>query len=257
MTSSISAPTPTPVPFPVRIFAPSDSSPLFGVQDALSTYSGFNNTYLPSAEQGSGILFRSGCVIDGILNCTAACQDPNQIFTNPHTLQNCMVMASLWFLKPALMSYPLVLYGSRDFQRPFYLTIDSSSTALLEEFSIHTDEHDFQVLASGVNRTIQDCLYQYLDKYPSFEDDDLDDDPDEIETWGPWYFDSVLFMPTASKYNAYIGFPSVCNNVLAPLNADVGGIWVRKAMLFKKIMLIRVRFTSPTGFKAASPSQLF
>ena len=226
---------------------------MFSVQDALSTYSSFNSTYLPSAEHGSGTLFRSGCVVDGILNCTAACQDVNQIFADPHTLQNCMVMASI------------SLYNSG-------VILDGNSTALAEDFSIYVDQPDFQSLASRVNQTIQDCLYQYLEKYPSSNPGGMNTwQPDDIEetwgveetggldekeygiwTWGPWYYDSPSNVTTT---NAYIGFPSVCNNILAPLNADVGGIGVRKATLFKKTMLTYGRFTSLTGFKAASPSQ--
>lgn len=173
------------------------------------------------------------------------------------------------------------------------VALDGSSTALAEDFSIHVDQPNFQSLASRVNQTIQDCLYQYLEKYPSSNLDgtgtwgpDGTDDwglegtetwqpdgtptwgpdgtdtygPDGIKTWGPWYYDSILYHDLISQGNttyAYIGFPSVCNNVLAPLNADVGGIGVRKATLFKETMLTYGRFTSLTGFKAASPSQLF
>ena len=226
MTSSISSPTPAPVPLPLRIYASSDSSPLFSVQDALSTYSGFNSTYLPSAEQGSGILFRSGCVVDGNLNCTAACQDVNQIFADPHIFQNCMVMASLTSFISGV-------------------TLDGSSTTLAEDFSIHVDQPSFPSLANRVNQTIQDCLHQYLDKYPLVNSNGM-------EYWLPWYYGFASYEP---KY-AYLGFPSVCNNLLAPLNADVGGIGVRKGPLFTKTMLTHGRYTSLTGFKAASPSQL-
>ena len=193
MTSSISIP-----PNTNHISLSSDSSPLFSIQDALLTYSGLNGAdpdlYVPNP--GSGTLFRSGCVVDGILNCTAACQDVNQIFADPHTFQNCMVMASL-----------NGLYQNA--------TLDGSSTALAEDFSIHVDQPSFQSLANLVNQTIQDCLYQYLSEYSSLY-------PDGIDNWSPWYYIKAPFV----SESAYLGFPSVCDNLLAPLNADVGGIGV-------------------------------
>ena len=199
MTSLISFPTPVPVPVlsPIRIFASSDSSPLFSVQDALSIFSGYDNTNLPSENtvQRPGTLFRSGCVVDGILNCTAACQDVNRVFADPHTFQNCMVVASLTVLGPTV-------------------TLDANSTALVEEFSIHIDEPDFQSLASGVNQTIQDCLQQYLgNSSESFP-----------QVW-PWYE-----VANGSESGNFPTFPGFCDNLKVPLNADVGGIGVKNPL---------------------------
>ena len=191
------------------------------MQDALGTYAGLDGTDLPLAEQGYGTLFRSGCVVDGIVNCTAACQDVNQIFADPYTLQNCMVMASIGIL--------IAIEAN--------VTLDGSATAFAEDFVIQIDQPNYGSLASSVNQTIQDCLYQYLDKYPGYDTDQM---------WAQ-YGSMVLNLTQ---------FPSVCDNVLAPLNADVGGIGVRKAILFTEAMLTHGRSTSLTGFKAASPSQL-
>ena len=169
------------------------------MQDALLSYSGYNTTNPPSAYRGWGTLFRSGCVVDGVLNCTAACQDVNQIFTDPHTFQNCMVVASLTVL------------GST-------VTLDTSSADLAKDFSLHIDQPDFQSWASGVNQTIQDCLIQYLDNSSGVHD-----------RWEPWYLQlgDLRFMNAPS-------FPSICNNLTAvPLNADIGGIGVPKATVFR------------------------
>ena len=200
MTSSISTPTLARVAPPISIFASSDSSPLFSIQDALSTFSGFNNANvtLGIPNGGSGTLFRSGCVVDGILNCTAACQDVNQIFANPHTFQNCMVVASLTVL------------GS-------IVTLDASSTLLAEEFSIHLDQPGFESLAIGANQIIHDCLTQYLGNSSGFH-----------VPWTPWYFGLEGF-----EFTHVSSFPSVCDNFTSvPLNADVGGIGVHKSRLF-------------------------
>ena len=209
MIFSISTPTPAPVPPQIHIVASSDSSPLFSLQDALTTYSGgiYDRAL---ATQTQGTLFRSGCLVDGILNCTAACQDVNQIFADPHTFQNCMVVASLMFLSPIV-------------------TLDASSTALAEEFSIHTDQPGIKSLAIGVNQTIQDCLIQYLDnssgQYDSRSSWYSDNSSVGNDRWDPWYLELDDL-----KSMSYPSFPSICDNLTAvSLNADVGGIGVRKS----------------------------
>ena len=190
--------------FSISISASSDSNSSFSIQDALSTYSGWGNANVSSyyAVQGPGTLFHSGCVVDGILNCTAACQDVNQIFADPHTFQNCMVVASLTVLGSA------VTFDNSTAN----VTLDASSTALVEDFSIHIDEPDFQSLASGVNQTIQDCLQQYPNKHPGY------DGP-----FWPWYV-----IAGAEQVN-FPTFTSCCYDLMVPLNADVGGIGVQKA----------------------------
>ena len=194
MTSLNSPPTLAPAPPQIRIVASSDSSPLFSMQDALSFYSGYNTTNSLSANQGWGTFFRSGCLVDGVTNCTAACQDVNQIFADPHTFQNCMVVASLSVL------------GS-------IVYLDSSSTTLTEVFSIKIDEPGYSSLASGANQIIQDCLTQYLEK-----------DPGSYKQWRPWYVELEDIELTDIST-----FPSFCNNLTSvPLNADVGGIGVRE-----------------------------
>ena len=142
-----------------------------------------------------GTLFRNGCVVDGILNCTAACLDVNQIFADPHTFQNCMVVASLTVLGPTV-------------------TLDANSTDLVEEFSIHIDEPDFQSLASGVNQTIQDCLQQYLGNSSGYFPQVL-----------PWYE-----VANGSESVNIPTFPGFCANLKVPLNADIGGIGVKKPL---------------------------
>ena len=232
MTSSSSPLFQVPVPSPISIFASSDSSPLFSIQDALSTYSGgtYSSTYSGYSNSeftigtisDLGTLFRNGCVVDGILNCTAACQDVNRVFADPHTFQNCMVVASLAVL------------GSN-------VTLDANSTALVQDFSIHIDEPDFQSLASGVNQSIQDCLQQYLGKSPGYFQ----------QVW-PWYQ-----VGDGSEPVNIPRFPDICSNLIAPLNADVGGIGVPNPTVFYENKLTYARFTSLTGFKAVSLSQLF
>ncbi len=202
MTSLIPIPTPRPVPY--TYFTSSISSPLFSMQDALLTYSGFSSTNPPSADRGLGTLFRSGCVVDGILNCTAACQDVNQIFADLHTFQNCMAIVSIQEL----------------IQRNISVTLDDSFTALADNFAINITEPSFDSLASGISQTILPCLYQYQYKYPGNDTDEM---------WEPWYFANY---PEYEPANL-VQLPNICDNLTSvPLNADVGGIGVRKATFF-------------------------
>ena len=201
MTSLVTLPNLASPSFPIHISASSDSSPLFSIQDALSTYSGLNNTNAPldMPNEGSGTLFRSGCVVDGVIDCMTACQDVNQIFADPHTFQNCMVVASLNVL------------GS-------IVNLDNSSILLTEDF-IPVDKPGFLSLASVVNQTIQECLTQYLEK-----------DPGSDEQWSPWYIELEDIELTGIS-----SFPNFCNNLTSvPLNADVGGIGVREYIGFEK-----------------------
>ena len=196
MTSLDSTPTLAPDSLQIRIVASPDSSPLFSIQDALLTYGDFQNAKFLGGGlyRTPGTLFRSGCVVDGILNCTAACQDVNQIFADPHTFQNCMVVASL---------------------PDSIVTLPAGSTAVAREFFIPIDQTEVQSLASVVRQKIQDCVVQYFGN--SSGGDIL---------WEPWY--QWLDVPTGTP-----SFPSICDKPIAvPLNADVGGIGVRKATSF-------------------------
>ena len=195
--TSTSTATATATATPISIVTSSDSSPLFSMQDALSSYSGHNTTDSP---YGWGTLFSSGCLVDGIAYCTAACQDVNQVFADPHTFQNCMVVASL------------IVLGS-------IVTLDASSTVVAQDFPIHIDQPEFYSLASGANQIIQNCLTQYLN-----------DSSGSYVSWTPWYFELE-----DSEVTLVSSFPNICDNLTSvPLNADVGGIGVREYIVYEK-----------------------
>ncbi len=176
-------------PHPIYINTSWDTSSTFSFQDALSTYGGYSRS-----TNLSGTLFHSGCVIDLIPNCTAACQDVNHIFADPYTLQNCMVMASL----------QQSLIGDSD------ILLDGLTLPLANDFSIKVDDPNFQSLAKEVNQTTQDCLHQYLGTA-------------DFDRWGPWYTGGTQH---PGPYD--MSFPDICGNASAPLNADIGGIGVRQ-----------------------------
>ena len=219
---------PTPLVEISSDFISSDSHPLFSMQDALLTYSCSNSGNILPADHGLGTLFfRSGCLVDGILNCTAACQDVNQIFADIHTFQNCMAIVSIQEIINRNIS--LNIFADKSTASAGYNTApaehntaanedfmdpDEDNTAPDEDFSLDFSEPSFQDLASGVNQTILRCLYQYWDMYPG---------NDTVEMCGPQYTGHSQDYKPAN----FVQFPNVCNNVTSvPLNADVGGIGV-------------------------------
>ncbi|KAK0514430.1 hypothetical protein JMJ35_003047 [Cladonia borealis] len=178
-----------------------NSSPSFSMQDALSTYSCTNTTYTPPLDNATTIdldIFQSGCYIDGIFNCTAACQDVNQIFADISTFRNCMAIVSMQELVNRNISWELIEWSPT--------TSTNSDPSVSGSIDLH--EPSLQDLASGVNRTILQCLQQYQDKYPG---------NDVVE----------MCEPGNTKPANLVQFPNVCDNVTSvPLNADVGGIGV-------------------------------
>lgn len=73
------------------------TSPTHSLDLALQMFSSYynasSNPGLP--DFGSGTLLSSGCVVNGTTHCTAACHDPGEVFTDPYTLQDCIIMALL------------------------------------------------------------------------------------------------------------------------------------------------------------------
>ena len=128
------------------------NSPTYSFGDVLSD---FGNGYDRSGsyeEYPPAILFSAGCLVDNEkLNCTAACQDPSLIFTNPYTLQNCMVLASLGPTK-------LNANGSLTL---FNQSLSPLSVEVANNFSVDLTDPDLPKLSSIVNATISNCLQQY------------------------------------------------------------------------------------------------
>ena len=169
------------------------------MQDVLFAYSCPKSTITPYGTNGLSIPLensQSGCYVDGILNCTAACQDVNQIFGDINTFRNCVAIVSMQEMINRNISFVFVENN---------LTISHPNP-----------RPTFQDLASGVNRTILQCLQQYQDKYPG---------NDAVE----------MCEPGNTKPANLVQFPNICDNVASvPLNADVGGIGVGKATIFNE-----------------------
>ena len=172
----------------------SGSSPTFGILSAGDAY------------QSSGTLYTQGCNVNnslGGLDCSIACQDPSLIFSNPYTLQNCMVLSAL---APNVTKYYL---GGAN--------LSEGSVEIASKFAINPTNPDFQSLASNTTQTIQGCV----------------EDAQSGTQEGGEYFDAFAPWYTTSDYNinSYPGFPVYnfsCPYEVEPLNADIGGIGVRQ-----------------------------
>ena len=167
------------------------TSTVFGIEDALTAY---------GSDLSSGILYTQGCAAQGAWNCTDACQDPDQIFSNPYTFQNCMVLLALT-------------------PNPFSPMTDLSTEAIevANQFGIDTRDPGFPSVARNTNQTIQDCLIEYCASFPGCF---------YFNKYHAWYFAPELY---GAYENASVpAYADVCGSEEAgPLNAEIGGIGVR------------------------------
>ena len=179
----------------IQLQQSSGTNPSFSVQEA------FQACPL-SLSQTSGLdgdssiyrtLYKGGCVVNGKRDCLAACQDPDHIFANPYTLQNCMVL--------------LVVAAN---EQEWWLIDGNASSAVTEtlaialDFSIDLGNNDTKSFAANVNKIIGSCYQRYCDisrPCPSFDITSL----------------------RCNEFGAII-----CETVKAPLNADIGGIGVSR-----------------------------
>ncbi|KAF6233107.1 hypothetical protein HO173_008651 [Letharia columbiana] len=137
---------------PSDVQQPGDGSPLFSFQDAESAYAGrYIEAQYSYSPYGRGLLFTAGCnyavpntPLDN--DCTKACRNNSQIFSDPYTVQNCMLMASLAPISSGSIGH-----------------LDENSADQLEAFHIDVNDTDFQDLAENIYGSISSCLNQFCD----------------------------------------------------------------------------------------------
>lgn len=202
------------------------TSPTFSFQSALLAFSGGYNE--PGIELGSSFLFSAGCYVNDndTSNCTVACQDAGLIFTNPYTMQNCMVLTSLGPSPTGVnLNGSLTPLQNHTFS-PQSLTIAS-------KFSIDPTDPGFPSLALSVNKTIAECLQQYCNN-----DTHCSVGYEESCSWS----DVSSFGGTNGRFFGINCYPDICFGYgSSSLNPDIGGIGVWR--LFLHVNLIA--FTKP------------
>ena len=178
-------------------------SPTFSARDALVSYSG---GYSEEEESQVGTLFTEGCNASGHLNCSAACVDVNQIFNNPYTFQNCIVLTAL---------------APESWNAIHKATLSIEAVHVAAYFSNNTTDSGFRTLVSNVNQTINNCLAQYCASSTECTSST------SSYNYVPWYSEAIGQAYSENQTN--IGFADICPYaVKSNLNSDIGGIGVRE-----------------------------
>ena len=180
----------------IELSISSINSAAFGIWSAGSSYG------------TSGTLYTRGCNENGVtsLNCSSACQDPSQIFSNPYTLQNCMVLSAL---------APNGLTQGANFTE--------TSVKIASTFAIDVMDHDFPSLARNVTRTIQACLKEYDDPQ------DYNESQNGDCNFFPWYYRAYSGPVYPTNTTGVPEYGINCSTQEFHLNADIGGIGVRQS----------------------------
>ena len=170
--------------YSIELGISSSSSDTFGIRSVADAY------------LSNGTLHTKGC---NDQDCSVACLDPNQIFSNPYTLQNCMVLSAL-APDPALGA-----------------NLSEGSVEIASQFAIDTTSPEFQILASNITQTIQGCLEEYCNAQNCSED---------YASW-PWYFNPIYSLYNLTNTTGVPVYNFTCPHDVNSLNADIGGIGVR------------------------------
>ena len=126
--------------YSIELGISSSSSDTFGIQSVADAY------------LSNGTLYTKGC---NDQDCSVACLDPNQIFSNPYTLQNCMVLSAL---------------APSPWTQALGANLSEGSAEIASQFAIDTTKPEFQILASNITQTIQGCLEEYCNAQDCSED---------------------------------------------------------------------------------------
>ena len=175
--------------YSIKLGISSSSSATFGIQSAVVAY------------QSSGTLYTKGC---NDQDCSVACLDPNQIFSNPYTLQNCMVLSAL---------------APNPWTQALGANLSEESVKTASQFAIDTTSPGFHILASNITQTIQGCLEEYCNPQNCSEN---------YESWTslPWYSIFTDYQHDTNTTGVPV-YTFTCPYDVEPLNADIGGIGVR------------------------------
>lgn len=167
-----------------------DQTKPFGLQDALN--SKYNST------NGAITLFPDACFQrDGTRNCTAACLDNTQMFSNLETLHNCAVLPQI------------SVYLANN-------SVTANARQLAGELNIEPSGNE-STLPSKISNAIQRCLL-----------DSCSDNTDCTGTLNPTSGSNRIHSPDNFTGIHFIdhGYFTLCAPIPAFVNADVGGIGV-------------------------------
>ncbi|CAD6591488.1 MAG: hypothetical protein ASARMPRED_005411 [Alectoria sarmentosa] len=174
----------------------------------------------PNGYYDPPFLIQNGCLQnDGTQNCTASCQDPNDIFGSLDTLHNCMV-------------YPTVA--------DLYARSNLSNASLAQTYGIEKSKMGSD-LYNNITSTIQACLVDYctitLDGSGCIE---------ALKVFNasasPMNINSTFYIYT-DEYEGYDRF-DFCQYVPSSFNPDIGGIgvyvsyWIQTGLALLSFLLV-------------------
>ena len=188
-----------------------DMSNTYSFEDALSL---IGSTAVLNADGDPGTpvpyLFDTGChLIDGVQNCTVACQDPGSAFSTLDTLHNCMM-------------YPVIA----DQYSKSNLSMEIAQLA--DSLGIGKEQWPSSSISLNITKTIGNCLGAYCNMLNNCNDSAYDedqilyDDPGYstfLNQTGPFYFD-------LDPYNDNYDF-DLCDFFDVTIDQDIGGLGVR------------------------------
>ena len=182
----------------------------YSLQDAL------NPNSWHSTQDANGYiapyLFDTGCQVDGVQNCTAACQDAGSAFSTLDTLHNCMM-------------YPVIAdQYSKD-------NLSTEITQLAQSLGIEKEQWPSSAVSLSITKTIASCLYAYCGTLPDcnssahqYNESSLGS-VSFLNQTGPFYFNLDSYNP----YAEYGGQSfDLCTYLPVSVNQDIGGIGVRQ-----------------------------
>ena len=150
----------------------------YSLEDALSLLGSL--TVLNVVGDFGPYLFHTGCQVDGVQNCTVACQDPGSAFSTLDTLHNCMM-------------YPIIA----DQYSKSNLSMEIAQLA--DSLGIGKEQWPSSSISLNITKTIGNCLDAYCDTLNDCKDSvqvdqnlTYDYDPTYItflNNTGPFYFD--------------------------------------------------------------------
>ena len=153
-------------------------------------------------------LFNTGChLVDGVRNCTVACQDPGSAFSTLDTLHNCMM-------------YPVIA------NQYFSGSLSKETAQLADSLGIGKEQWPLSSISSNITKTIVTCLDDYC---KSLQDCSV---PQQNQTFYD-YFDSRLSLGPRGPFFFELAPDQVdlpfdlCDDFPVSVNQDIGGIGVR------------------------------
>ena len=184
----------------------------FSLQDALSNNNAqFSNSaydYATFASENGLFVFPDACQVDGTTNCTAACQEPGNMFGSLDTLHNCM-------------AYPLISssYAEKG--------LSAKDQRLADQLGIIPGRLNSN-LSIDITSSIQNCLLDYCESIPACSQ--------STSTGGASNFTNEhrVNQTNVAEFLSNSNFFDLCDYLNFPVNTDIGGIGVCFRPLFRE-----------------------